>query len=239
MVAVVAEKKIDCFVVIIVCIHEFESDSDSDATEGAEKDICEEEHLCLLPEERCVVPEAIDVSFRHVIQVDQIVEPVKTEIEDLSCQDEKTKQAEYKRVKMQFATAGPNHTDKQGESKKVEYDPHHSIVNHFPIVSIVISCGRAPVCHNAECQEMTVGAEKQVNIDAGHIMEYKLIDHQVYELSALKANEPLDFRAALDRALIVDQPSNHKLSHNTGLDANPDFLDNEPWRTCVFFVLRF
>ena len=121
----------------------------------------------------------------------------------------------------------------------MEYDPHDSIVNHFPIISIVISCCRAPVCHDAECQEMTVGAQKQVNINAGHIMEYKLIDHQVYELSALKANEPFDFRAALDRALIVDKPSNHKLSHNTGLDANPDFLDDEPWRAGVFFVLRF
>ena len=158
LVAVVAEKKSDCFVVVIVRIHEFESDPDSDATEGAEKDICEEEHLCLPPEERCVVPEAIDVSFWHFIQVDQIVEPVETEIEELSCQDERTKQAESKRVKMLSATAGPNHADKQGESKKVEYDPHDTIVNHFPIVSIVISCGRAPVCHDAECQEMAVGA---------------------------------------------------------------------------------
>lgn len=33
--AVVAEKKIDCLIVLIVRIHVFESDSDSDATEGA------------------------------------------------------------------------------------------------------------------------------------------------------------------------------------------------------------
>ena len=68
-------------------------------------------------------------------------------------------------------------------------------------------------------------------------MEKKLIDHKVYELSALKANEPLNFRAPLDRALIVDQPSNHKLSHNTGLDANPDLLDYVAWRALVVFIL--
>ena len=70
-------------------------------------------------------------------------------------------------------------------------------------------------------------------------MENELVDDEVDELRALEADEPLDLRAALDRPLIVDEPTDHELRHNGSLDANPDFLDDVAGRARVALVLLF
>ena len=68
-------------------------------------------------------------------------------------------------------------------------------------------------------------------------MEDKFVDDEVDELRALEANEPFYLRAALDRPLIVDEPTDHELRHDGSLDANPDFLDDVAGRARVVLVL--
>ena len=48
-------------------------------------------------------------------------------------------------------------------------------------------------------------------------MEDELVNDKVDELGALEADEPLDFRAAFDGSLIVDEPTDHVLGHDDGL----------------------
>ena len=68
-------------------------------------------------------------------------------------------------------------------------------------------------------------------------MEDELVDDEVDELCALEAEEPLDFRAALDRPLVIDQATDHELGHDGSLDADPDFLRDVAERARVVLVL--
>ena len=70
-------------------------------------------------------------------------------------------------------------------------------------------------------------------------MENEFVYDEVDELRALETDEPLDFRATLNRTLVVDQPADHELRHDGSLDANPDFLDDVAGRARVALVLLF
>ena len=68
-------------------------------------------------------------------------------------------------------------------------------------------------------------------------MENEFVYDKVDELRTLETDEPLDFRATLNRTLVVDQPADHELRHDGSLDANPDLLDDVARRACILFVL--
>jgi hypothetical protein len=77
LVTIVAEKEIYRVWVIVVGIHESEANGNTNNRERTKQDVRQEKNLCLLLEELPIVPEPVDVLFWHVIQVDQIVEPVQ------------------------------------------------------------------------------------------------------------------------------------------------------------------
>ena len=104
----------------MVRIHVLKANSDADHREGAKQDIGVEENLGLLFEKLFVIPNPIIMCWRHIIQVNEIVEPIETQIIDLLWQDKGTKHAENKRVKMLVAEARFKDTKEQGERKKVE-----------------------------------------------------------------------------------------------------------------------
>ena len=83
---------------------------------------------------------------------------------------------------------------------------------------------------------MTIRAKEQVHVNSSHIVENELVYDEVDELRALESDEPFDFRATLDRTLIVDQPADHELRHDGSLDANPDLLDDIARRARILFV---
>ena len=83
---------------------------------------------------------------------------------------------------------------------------------------------------------MTIRAKEQVHVNSSHIVENELVYDEVDELRALETDEPLDFRATLNRTLVVDQSADHELRHDGSLDANPDLLDDIARRARILFV---
>ena len=80
---------------------------------------------------------------------------------------------------------------------------HDSVIDVGSWMFVVISCGRAPIRHNAEGQKVSVWAEKQVHVYPSHVVENEFVYDEVDELRTLETDEPLDFRATLDRTLVV------------------------------------
>ena len=113
LVTVVAEQKVVLVrsVGIVVRIHGIKANGDADHWEGAEKNVRVEKNLGLLLKQLLIVPDPIDVSLWHVIQVDKVVVPVETQIKDLLGQDEGAKQAESERVDLLIARAGRSDTE--------------------------------------------------------------------------------------------------------------------------------
>ena len=225
LISIVTQQEVNFLRIVIVGIHEFESDTDSDARERAKQDVSEEEDFGLLPEKLFVVPESVDVHLGHLFEVNQVVIPVKREIKDLLGQDEETEEAEHEWIKVLFATPCSPHAAEENEGEDVEEDAGDAVRHVSAVVLVIISSRGAPICYNAEGQEVAIRAQKQVDIYSRHVMKDKFVDDQVNELCALEANQPFDLRTPLNRSLIVDEPADHKLSHNGRLDTNPHFLD--------------
>lgn len=68
-------------------------------------------------------------------------------------------------------------------------------------------------------------------------MPDELIDDEVDELGALKADEPFYFGATLDGALVEYQPTDHKLGHDEGLQADPDLFSDESESVRVLMIV--
>ena len=221
----------------MVRIHDLKTDANADHGKTAKQDVRKEKNSGLLLEKLRVIPETIDVSFRHCIKVDEIIMPVESQIKDLLRQDKGTKQAEHKRVKVLVAGAGRDDTEDQNDGKDVEKYAHHAVVDMYRCVPVVIVSGRAPIGYDAEREEVPVGTKEQIHVYSSHVVEDEFVDDEVDKLRALEADEPLDLRAALDRTLIVDQPTDHELRHDGSLDANPYFLDDVADRARVVLVL--
>ena len=188
----------------MVRIHDLKADGNADHGEGAKQDVREEKNSGLLLKKLRVVPEPIDVPFRHFLKVNEIVEPVESQIKDLLRQDKGTEQAEHEGVKMLVAGAGSDDTEEQNDGKDVEKYAHDAVVDMYRCVPVVIVSGRAPIGYDAEREEVPVGAKEQVHVYSSHVVENEFVDDEVDKLRALEADEPLDLRAALDRTLIVD-----------------------------------
>ena len=116
---------------IMVRIHDLKTDANADHGKSAKQDVRKEKNSGLLLEKLRVIPETIDVSFRHCIKVDEIIMPVESQIKDLLRQDKGTKQAEHKRVKVLVAGAGRDDTEKQNDGKYVEKYAHDAVVDMY------------------------------------------------------------------------------------------------------------
>lgn len=239
--SVIAEQEIVCFRIFIVFrVNVFQADCDADAAQCTEYDVRDEQNLRLLEEELLVVPEPVDVLVRHVVQVDQVVLPVEEQVENLLSQNKCSEQTECEGIKVLFTARRSEDAKEANYCEQVEEDAGDSVIYMREVVPVVIVGRGAPVRDDAEREEVAVRAEEKVHVDARHVVPDKLIDDEVDELSSLKADEPLDLGAAFDRALVVDEPTNHKLGHQARLEANPNFLRDvaETVRVLLIFQLN-
>jgi hypothetical protein len=89
---------------------------------------------------------------------------------------------------MLFATLCVNDSDQANNSEDMETNPGDSVIDVFAVTLIVIISGCAPVSHDAESEEVSVGAEEQVSVNTRHVVPNELIHYQVDKLSALEAH---------------------------------------------------
>ena len=97
-------------------------------------------------------------------------------------------------------------------------------VVHHVFLILVLSC-QATVHHNRERLEVAIGAEEQIEVCACHIVPYKLVEGQIDKLAALEDEQSFVLAPAVNRAVVVDEASDHELNHNHYLRGDPDFLD--------------
>lgn len=83
LVPVVAEKEINGIFVIVVGVHKLETNGNTNHRECTKQNVSNEKNLCLLLEELPIVIDSINVTPRHVIEVDQIVHPIQAKVIDL------------------------------------------------------------------------------------------------------------------------------------------------------------
>lgn len=237
LISVVTMKEFNLVLSLIVCIHELDTDSNRDNRKRSKQEICPEEHFGLLQEKFFIEPDSVDVALGHFVEVDEVVFLVQCQIEDLLRQNEDSKCTEHERVELYFTTVCPKDAKEQNHCENMKEDARNTICHKVAVLFLVIFSSRAPVCHNAEGHEVAVRAQEQVHVDSGHVVPDELIDDEVDELGALKANEPFYFGATLDGALVVYQPTNHKLGHDEGLHADPDLFSDESESVGVLLVV--
>lgn len=88
---------------------------------------------------------------------------------------------------MLIAILGASHKEQANDSEDMEYNPGDSVIDMFAVTLIVISSGCALVGHDAKSEEVSVGAEEQINVNTRHVVPNELIYYQVDELSTLEA----------------------------------------------------
>ena len=142
----------------MICIHELNADTDRDARERPEQDVCHEEHFGLLLEKLFIIPESVRVFLGHLLQVNQIVLPVERQIKDLLCENEGSERDENERVEFFFAASRSEYAKEESYCKHVEEDAHAPVRHSGAIPIVVVGSRRAPVRHDAEGEEVTVAA---------------------------------------------------------------------------------
>ena len=153
-------KKISLFLILIVCIHELDTNSNRDNRERSKQDICPEEHFSLRQEKFFIEPDSVDVALGHFVEVDEVVFLVQTQIVDLLRQNEDSKCTKHERVELFFTTGCPKDANEYKQCENMKEDARDTICNKVAVLFLVIFLSRAPVCHNAEGHEVAVRAQE-------------------------------------------------------------------------------
>ena len=104
---------------------------------------------------------------------------------------------------------------------------------------LVVGAAQTAVHHEAERDEVSIRAQSQEDVDAGHVVEQELVHHQKDDLEALEQQQPLHLGPGIEHFGVVDEATNHKLRHNGGLQTDPHLLDDGSNRLLVVLVVLF
>ena len=132
-------------------IHLERAYEDHNQGDGAERKVGEKQYFGLLLKQILVVVEAIDMDGWDPAPVDQVVFPVKDQIEDLSGQNEGAHAQERLRVQSVIAIARVVGTDAQSNEEEMEANPA-TLVQNVSLARLVVICAaQTTVHHEAEC----------------------------------------------------------------------------------------